>query len=923
MKKTLRVTIPILSVIAIALCLISTSEARLQSEPTPYITGSTGGDDGPQMAPPFNIQDVILHSQGNLITTIHNFGLVGGLSGNGVPSGRWPANSGHDYLAEIKYWMGAVTAGGDTLVANTDDDFRGMAIPELSPSGLEGPSILLSTDSTRYWDWNPADTTGEASGNAANGWRVWDPDQQEMVYQDNFNPFDSTFFKGGAIGVQQSHYLFNDANLGRPLLGLELTHTVLQWNYCYNEDFLFFVIEITNNSDEDYHDFAFGLYVDLDVGGPAAGGEGNGRLGDLVAYDADQNLAWTYDADGYDPGWGPEVETGIMGTKYLETPDGIGMTAFRSGEWDLLPEFDAGRYELISSEQFDESYEPYDQYYIQCTRGINLEAGKTVRVVYALIAGEDEADFRANADLAQELYDNHFIGPEPPPTPTLRVEAGDERAYVYWDDAAQDGALDPFSGERDFGGYKLYRSDDRGMTWGDPIHWTGNSCHSEDYKAVAQWTAIGVTDLMPSTYIDTGLTNGVEYWYSVVAFDTGSAELGVDALQTAYGFPGVSTNAVRIVPRTDPAGSYESAGTVRHDYTGEFEPSDGDCLPTVFNDAELVGADYEVTFVDALEDTYWYLVNKTTGDTVLADQTDYPSDPNLFEVIDGLRVVMRNEDLVPRLAEQTTIAGGNENMVLWAWYGTALPAITKNPADVFGDQHFRTTYEVRYTGDSTLAPSIYEGFGWADPACWIPFEVWNVRTNERVSLSVLEPDFSYDGVWQPWEAMAIVNYPYDPSQDLTAEAFPYYFSWLFAFDYTTLAPSVGDVFTIVGPRLNSPDDVFTFSVDGINKAQAKADLANVKVVPDPYYATSTGAYNTWEDQEGENILQFQNLPAKCTIRIYTLAGDHIRTLENTDGSGTIAWDMLTDGQRLIASGIYIYHLESEYGERLGRFAVVK
>ena len=78
-----------------------------------------------------------------------------------------------------------------------------------------------------------------------------------------------------------------------------------------------------------------------------------------------------------------------------------------------------------------------------------------------------------------------------------------------------------------------------------------------------------------------------------------------------------------------------------------------------------------------------------------------------------------------------------------------------------------------------------------------------------------------------------------------------------------------------------------------------------------------------EGLEGENVLQFQNVPDKCTIRIYTLAGDHLRTLENTDASGTIEWDMLTDGQRLIASGIYIYHLESEYGDRLGRFAVVK
>ena len=34
-------------------------------------------------------------------------------------------------------------------------------------------------------------------------------------------------------------------------------------------------------------------------------------------------------------------------------------------------------------------------------------------------------------------------------------------------------------------------------------------------------------------------------------------------------------------------------------------------------------------------------------------------------------------------------------------------------------------------------------------------------------------------------------------------------------------------------------------------------------------------------------------------------------------------DLQTDAQRLVASGIYIYHVDSQYGEFLGRFAVVK
>jgi hypothetical protein len=73
----------------------------------------------------------------------------------------------------------------------------------------------------------------------------------------------------------------------------------------------------------------------------------------------------------------------------------------------------------------------------------------------------------------------------------------------------------------------------------------------------------------------------------------------------------------------------------------------------------------------------------------------------------------------------------------------------------------------------------------------------------------------------------------------------------------------------------------------------------------------------------ESILEFQNIPDKCTIRIYTLAGDLVRTIEHNDGSGVARWDLLTSNAQQVASGIYIYHVDSPYGEHLGRFAVVK
>jgi hypothetical protein len=895
----------------LAVVLASAVFPRPLMPPDRPLSDSTRG--GPSYFPQPVTVDQVIHNKGNIATTVDNWGYIGGYSYYGLPSGEWPRNSGHNYLAEIRYWMGAVTPDGDTLVANSYEDFQ--AIPELSLA--DNPyKILLSTDTTRFLSYDPNDTVGIGTGNPAFGWRVWDPDSAAWVYNRVYVPQESTFVAGGPTSLQESHYRFNDAAKGTSLMGLEMTHTVLQWNYCYNEDFLFVILEITNTSNQDYNDFAFGLYVDIDVGGPDGTGE-NGRLEDLVAFDSTENLAWIYDNIGIDPGWGPTVRTGIMGTKLLETPDNIGMTAFRTDDWAFLPDDDPGRFAMINSQQFDQSLPPTDQFYIQCVRGINLTAGKTVRVVYALIAGEDEQDFRNNAMMAQQLYDNYFVGPQPPPTPRLRARAGDGKVYLFWDDTSEVG-IDPLSGVNDFAGYKLYRSDNKGKTWGVVNYQTGNNCLDVDYATLALYTVNNPGDPIPHSFIDTGLYNGVEYWYCLAAFDRGDTVTGVDPLQSGFGIAGEVPNVVAVTPESNPAGFYEAAGTVTHNYTGNETPSDGEVIPVVFDRAALKGASYRVVFEDTPARTYWHLINETTGDTVLANQTKANVDPELFEVVEGLRVVVRDGDRVPRSYGQTAFGGGDTTLMVETFYGPAIPAFTLNDNDVFGGAHFRSTYELRYTGDSTRAAWVLDGFYGMDNTYWVPFEVWNTSTNQRVSLAVY--DWENDGDWDPYDLLAIVNYPYDSVNSVTAEAFPYYYSWMFGFKDSVYNPVIGDVFTIEGAPLNGPDDNFAFKVDGINTATASRELKNIRVVPNPYFVQYSPLVETGE---GESVVEFQGVPDKCTIRIYTLAGDLVQTIEHNDGTGAARWNLLSRNNQLVASGIYIYHVESPYGEHLGRFAIIK
>ncbi|HEX9659634.1 MAG TPA: hypothetical protein VGA18_05005, partial [Rhodothermales bacterium] len=62
-------------------------------------------------------------------------------------------------------------------------------------------------------------------------------------------------------------------------------------------------------------------------------------------------------------------------------------------------------------------------------------------------------------------------------------------------------------------------------------------------------------------------------------------------------------------------------------------------------------------------------------------------------------------------------------------------------------------------------------------------------------------------------------------------------------------------------------------------------------------------------------IEFRNLPERANIRIYTIAGDLVRTIrhgpdERGNVSGTAVWDQRTDSGLIVAPGLFIYHVDS-------------
>jgi len=92
-------------------------------------------------------------------------------------------------------------------------------------------------------------------------------------------------------------------------------------------------------------------------------------------------------------------------------------------------------------------------------------------------------------------------------------------------------------------------------------------------------------------------------------------------------------------------------------------------------------------------------------------------------------------------------------------------------------------------------------------------------------------------------------------------------------------------------------------------------LEGIRVVPNPYLITH-------EAQREEPRVFFNYLPTECTIRIYTIGLDLVKTIIHTGGSRE-EWDLKTEGGQIVASQLLLAYIEAGSGLKTTKqFAVV-
>ncbi len=183
--------------------------------------------------------------------------------------------------------------------------------------------------------------------------------------------------------------------------------------------------------------------------------------------------------------------------------------------------------------------------------------------------GEDR-NANGQLDEQEDLNHNdrldHFILPEPPAAPHVRVETGPGTIDIYWDDASLH-SIDPISLKKDFEGFRLYRSnageDLEGTPqlhliaqWDKPGNTIGYNNGFESIQLDTPLTFPDDTHTYHFHYRITGMLDGWQYVMALTAFDEGDPALEVPSLESSFKdnsfsvFPGPSgaNGAVGVFP---------------------------------------------------------------------------------------------------------------------------------------------------------------------------------------------------------------------------------------------------------------------------------------------------------------------------------------------------------------------------------------
>jgi hypothetical protein len=150
------------------------------------------------------------------------------------------------------------------------------------------------------------------------------------------------------------------------------------------------------------------------------------------------------------------------------------------------------------------------------------------------------------------------------------------------------------------------------------------------------------------------------------------------------------------------------------------------------------------------------------------------------------------------------------------------------------------------------------------------------------------------------------------------------------FDYLYMVTSVVETYTLFAgfrrvDRYESPLSA-PFEERISPRVEARSDALNVWVVPNPFRVSAGWDRSPTYADRLTRHLDFMGLPrTRCKIKVWTVAGDHVATIDHdgSQGSGQASWNLVSRNGQEVASGIYLYTVESSLGNARGRFVIIR
>ena len=811
-----------------------------------------------------------VHRIGNIAFGISNTGYYGDrfddCTGLAVPSLEFPIHSGVDYLYAGGLWVGGVR-GKDTLVSLAITGGSGVG-GEFLPRGYPAGDIIERT-------------TRPILRQRPN---AFCPDvffsEDAVSEQDFVAVYSDTLGKGLGLG--------GGSNLSRVPLGIEVTAKSYSWSYDYAQDFILMEMLLKNVSGDTLRDVYMGVFMDQDVFGPTGDWTDDiaGFTQAVPSPSGEQfrdtlNLAWVADQDG-DPRNGrysPHSATGVTGMRVVQAPRGVQY----SFNWWITP-----------------------------TSGGSLDWGPTKRDTKLKLA-------------------TGFLGTPGSDKEHYMIMANGEFDYPQWEaalDHSVDGWLPPVNNPANaaniangfdtryllsFGPFDVLPDSTLPLTFALVA---GADFHTDPANYLSFFDPLDPEPWLANLNLDDFALNALwaGWVYDTPGFDTdgdgyrGKFRLidGDTAYYTGDGVPDYQGPPPPPPPSDLRYETYEGKIVLR--WNGERTETAKDPFSfapdfegyRVYMSRTLRTEDFAL--LTSRDHVNWVRhIYKRAADKWLVNSSPYSLD-SLKLLYDDLSMSFKGYPFHPDSFKVCQVDRALREIVL----------NEEDPSRLDTNYYCFERYDANDKVDDVLASYLVDSLGKEMP-----------RVIRRVNPLVSPADtlMREDGtLYAPY-------YEYEFVIDGLQLAEPVYLA-VTAFDFGN--PEAGLSSLESSPLANAIEIWPINSADVVKNERPKPG-----VYPNPYRLSDD--YNTagWEnprglepDAERARKVTFTNIPDTCTISIWSLDGDLVRTIEHAKDPGhsdaTVeVWNMITRNTQAVKTGLYIYSIESRFGTDIGKLVVIK